>query len=142
MCRIWVFNAIHAIYASNISHQIVGSWIVRPTFELTGTMDNSHYRLIFDLDKSRREKRDSRKEPFGGSMACKINFILQSMVVAISARDEKISKLCKAISSTHYNIFQINFGILVVLKGSLRECPFYLLDQKLVYNAWNCPFHK
>ena len=30
-------------------------------------MDNLHYRLIFDLDKSRRKKRNSRKKPFKSS---------------------------------------------------------------------------
>ncbi len=38
--------------------------------------------------------------------------------------NEKICKLCKAIFSTHYNIFQPNFGILLLLKGSFRECSF------------------
>ncbi len=51
--------------------------------------------------------------------------------------NEKIGKLCKSIFSTHYNIFQQNFGILLLLKGSFREFRFYCLDQKLVYNA-NC----
>ena len=43
--------------------------------------------------------------------------------------------LYKAIFSTRYNIFQPNFGILLLLKGSFREFRFYCLYQKLVYNA-------
>ena len=43
------------------------------------------------------------------------------------------------MSSTHYNIPQPNFGILLPLKGPFREFRFYCLDQKLVYNA-NCQF--
>ena len=31
----------------------------------------------------------------------------------------------------HYNIFQPNFRILLLLKGSFREFRFYCLDQKL-----------
>ncbi len=42
--------------------------------------------------------------------------------------NEKICKLCKAIFSTHYNIFQPNFGILLLLKGSFRECSFFGRD--------------
>ncbi len=41
--------------------------------------------------------------------------------------NEKICKLCKAIFSTHYNIFQPNFGILLLLKGSFREFGFCCL---------------
>ena len=33
---------------------------------------------------------------------------------------------------THYNIFQPNFGILLLLKGSSWKFRFYCLDQKLV----------
>ncbi len=36
-----------------------------------------------------------------------------------------------------FNIFQPNFGILLLLEGSFREFRFYCLDQKLVYV---CPF--
>ena len=62
--------------------------------------------------------------------------------------NEKICKLC-IISSTHYNIFQLTFGIfksfkkikcLNLLKGSFRKSRFYCLDQKLVYNG-NCLLH-
>ena len=62
------------------------------------------------------------------------------------SNNEKICKLCKAIFSTHYNIFQPNFGILLLFKGSFRECSFFL-EQKLVYKE-NCllsiekSFHK
>ncbi len=53
-------------------------------------------------------------------------------MVAISARNiifnEKICKLCKAIFSAHYNIFQPKFGILLLLKGSFQEFVFFCLD--------------
>ena len=42
--------------------------------------------------------------------------------------NEKICKLCKAIFSAHYNIFQPNFGILLLLKGSFQEFGFFCLD--------------
>ncbi len=38
--------------------------------------------------------------------------------------NEKICKLCKAIFSAHYNIFQSNFGILLLLKDSFQEFDF------------------
>ncbi len=50
-----------------------------------------------------------------------INFSLK--MIAISVRNtitEKICKLYKAIFSTHYNIFQPNFGILLLFIGSFR----------------------
>ncbi len=59
-------------------------------------------------------------------------------MVAISARNtifnEKICKLCKAIFSAHYNIFQPKFGILLLLKGSFQEFVFFVwicLDKKI-----------
>ena len=61
------------------------------------------------------------------ALCVEIVTIFEPKVVAISARTRiiwKICKLCKAIFSTHYNIFHPNFGILD--------------DQKIVYNA-NCP---
>ena len=70
----------------------------------------------------------------------KLLSFFDTKVVAISARNTIISrtwKLCKAMLSTHYNIFQLNFGILLLLKGSFREFRGVLLDQTLVYNA-NC----
>ncbi len=35
-------------------------------------MDDLHYRLIFDLGKSRQKKRNSRKEPFKTSKIPKV----------------------------------------------------------------------
>ena len=45
---------------------------------------------------------------------------------------------CKAVFSVFYNIFQPNFGILLLLEGSFPEISLICLDKKLVYNA-NCP---
>ena len=51
-------------------------------------MDNLHYRLIFDLDKSRRKTQNSREEPFKSSkipkfglkmLYCMENIALQSL---------------------------------------------------------------
>ncbi len=67
--------------------------------------------------------------------------ISEPTVVTISARNTIMRKLCKlgkAIFSTHYNIFQPNFGILLPSKGSFWEFRFYCQDQNLVYNT-NCP---
>ncbi len=42
-------------------------------------------------------------------------------------------KFCKGIFSTLYNVFQLNFGILLLLESSFREFRFLRLHQKLVY---------
>ena len=84
-------------------------------------MDNLHYRLIFYLDKSRRKKRNSRKEPFKSSNIPKFRReILQNMenialrssqifyifvlrVESVTYFELKVRlKLCKTIFSTHY----------------------------------------
>ncbi len=67
-------------------------------------------------------------------------------MVAISAHDTimgKFANFCKAIFYVHYNIFQPNFGILLLLKGSFEELVFFVwicLDKKLVYKR-NCPLN-
>ena len=81
-----------------------------------------HYRLIFYLGTSRRKKRNVVKwwrnvVKYGKYSLAKL---------ATSYTNEKICKLCRAIFSTHYNIFQPNFRILLLLKCSLRECSFLL----------------
>ncbi len=67
--------------------------------------------------------------------------IFESKVVIISAHNTIIRKFANFVRlyfPTHYNIFQPNFGILLLSKGSFREFRCYCLDQKLVYNG-NCP---
>ena len=69
-------------------------------------------------------------------------------VVAISARNTKVYKiceLCKAIFSAFYNMSQPNFAILLILVCSFREYTFFAKIKKLVYNG-SCllnalPFH-
>ncbi len=51
-----------------------------------------------------------------------------SKMVAISARNTIMRKLCKAIFSVFYKISRPNLEILLLLKGSLRECSFLCLD--------------
>ncbi len=54
--------------------------------------------------------------------------IFKPKIVIISASNTiiwKICKLCTAIFSTHYNIFQPNLGMLSLLKGSFREFVFF-----------------
>ena len=60
-------------------------------------------------------------------LRAEITTIFEPKVVAISARNT-MSKLCKAIFFTHYNIFQPNFGILLLLKGSFWGCSFFGRD--------------
>ncbi len=76
------------------------------------------------------------------SQAMQMRFLLfratkmTQMTSVPAPNTEKICKLCKAIFSAHYNIFQPNFGILLLLKGSFREFRFFVwicLDQELVY---------
>ena len=81
-------------------------------------MDNLHYRLTFDLDNKNK-------------IRAEIVTIFEPKVVTIfrtQHNNEKICKFCTAIFSTHYNIFQPNFGILLLLKGSFREFRFSRLD--------------
>ena len=40
--------------------------------------------------------------------------------------NEKICKLCKVIFSAHYNIFQPNFGIFLLLRGFFLGIWFFL----------------
>ncbi len=115
-----------------------------------------HYRLTFDLD--------SKNEIPGRNLSKVVNFLIlvlcaeivaifEPKVVAISARNtynnEKICKLCEAIFSTLYNIFQPNVGILLRLKGSFREFRFFLLDlcgskisliMQIVYSRLSIPY--
>jgi hypothetical protein len=70
-------------------------------------------------------------------MLAEIATIFGPNVVANSARNTKvykICKLCKAIFSAFYNISQPNFAILLVLVCSFREYTF-CQDKKLVYNG-------
>jgi hypothetical protein len=73
-----------------------------------------HDRLIFDLDKSAKKERNSRKETFKSSKipnfslkmskACKFSYFYHNVAVIFarnSYNNEKISKLRKAISSTY-----------------------------------------
>ena len=50
--------------------------------------ENLHYRLIFDLDKSRRRKRNSREEPFKSNVEDILAFIigLRLEIVQLSAQ--------------------------------------------------------
>ena len=123
------------------------------SFQNLCPVDNSRYRLIFYLDKVQQKNPDFRKEPFKSSkipkfgwkmLQCAENVALQSLqifslcyvrkllpflrpkVVAISARNTIMRKFCKAIFSAHYNIFQPNFGISLLLKGSFQEFVFCL----------------
>jgi hypothetical protein len=74
-------------------------------------------------------------------IACGIATIFGPNVVAISARNTKVYKiceLCKAIFSAFYNISQSNFAILLILVSSFREYTFLPCKiKKLVYNG-NC----
>ena len=58
-------------------------------------------------------------------------------MVTISARNtimtDNLQTLYKATFSAHYNIFQQNFGILILLKGSCQEFGFFF---------WICPDKK
>ena len=46
-------------------------------------------------------------------------------VVAISARNTKVYKICKAIFSAFYNISQPNFAILLILVCSFQKYTFF-----------------
>ena len=62
-----VFPALfHRCIASTPLIHIKAGVIVEFT-DIYGIMDNLHYRLIFDLAKSRRNKRNFREEPFKSS---------------------------------------------------------------------------
>ena len=65
-----------------------------------------------------------------GLLRAEINIatIFGPNVVAISARNTKLYKiceLCKAIFSAFYNISQPNFAILLILVCSFREYTFF-----------------
>ena len=60
-----------------------------------------------------------------------ITTIFERKVVTISARNTIMQKICKAIFSTHYNIFQPNFEIVPLSKDSLQEFLFFLSNQHL-----------
>ncbi len=49
----------------------------------------------------------------------------------MSHNNNKICKLFKAIFSTHYNIFQPNFGILLIFKGPFLDFLFLLTRSKI-----------
>ncbi len=57
--------------------------------------------------------------------------IFEPKVVAISTCNtvmRKFANFVRLIFSTHYNIFQPNFGILLLLKGSFQEGSFFGRD--------------
>jgi hypothetical protein len=63
-------------------------------------------------------------------------------VIAISARNTKVYKiceLCNAIFSAFYNISQPNFAILHILVCSFSGNIYFWQDKKIVYNG-NCLF--
>jgi hypothetical protein len=65
-------------------------------------------------------------------------YYIDSKMLAISTRNTKIYKtceLCKAIFFVFYSISRPNLGILLLLKASFREFCYFLLVQRLVYNA-------
>ena len=123
-------------------------------------IDNSPYRLIFDLGESRQRRRNSRKEPFKSSKISKFgnfkkfqkygkysltkfaNFLIivlraeivtifEPKVVAIFARNTIMRKFANFVRLyfPHITTFsKPNFGILLLLKGSFRECSFFGRD--------------
>ncbi len=113
-----------------------------PTPVTLKSSDNTvmHCRLIFDLDKSRRKKRNSRKEPFKSSKVQKFGRIM--------CGGYNLTKFANFLGIVLRAQIVTNFGSKMVtvstrnttmlLGGSFQEFRFYCLDQKVVYNA-NCP---
>jgi hypothetical protein len=60
--------------------------------------------------------------------SAKIATIFGPNVLAISARNTKVYKLCKAIFSAFYKISQPNFAILLILVCSFREYTLFYID--------------
>ena len=73
-------------------------------------------------------------------LRAEIATIFDPNVVAISARNKKVDKICKfckAIFSAFYNILQPNLAILLILVCYFREYTFFAKIKKLDYNG-NC----
>ena len=88
-----------------------------------GLIDNSPYRQISDLGSPDKETEIPKKNL---SKCFARNTIMRK------------SANFKAIFPTHYNIFQPNFGILLLLKGSFRECSFLVgfCIRGINFNTW------
>jgi hypothetical protein len=113
----------------------------------TLAMDHLHYRLNFDLNKSRQKFHHSLKEHHKISnipkFRCEMLFVLQTgnwqrqrvlgyQFPPRNAKWLKNSKLRKAILSAFYNISQRNFGILLIL-----WCSFKLTFRCIVHNIFS-----
>ena len=94
---------------------------------MTTLIDNVHNRLIFYLSKSRQ-----KKEFLGKNFSKVVKFhnlvliiVLRAEIVTIFAPKVvtmgKFANFVRLLFCTHYSIFQTNFGILQLLKGSFWE---------------------
>ena len=86
-----------------VSHQVkIKSRLKCFRFEIL--MDNLHYRIIFDLNKSRRKKRNSRKEPFKSSKIPKFGWKMLWCVENIAIQSLQVFSSCYVRKLLHFRL--------------------------------------